>query len=85
MSDEILEQRWMNHVDAAPERHELWYDDLRSLSAKYSLVASFGLLGVGVWTANMLDYGPSPFNNSELVPQATHDMWTAISMAPFAR
>ncbi len=86
MSDEILEQRWMNHVDAASGNvTQLWYDDLRSLSAKYSLVASFGLLGVGVWTANMLDYGPSPFNNSELVPQATHDMWTAISTAPFAR
>lgn len=63
---------------------QLWYDDIESLSLKYRLVAEKGLLGVGVWTANMLDYGlPPSFNDSTQVPQVTRDMWTAISTVPF--
>jgi len=48
------------------------------------IVKDKGLRGVGVWTANMLDYGPAPsFNDSSKVPQATRDMWTSISTVPF--
>ena len=42
---------------------------------------TYELRGIGTWTANMLDYGPAPFNNTSLIPQATHDMWSAISKA----
>ncbi|KAH8080419.1 hypothetical protein JL720_9113 [Aureococcus anophagefferens] len=83
-ADAILEQSWMNFVDKDGNVSQLWYDDLASLEAKYRIVKDKGLRGVGVWTANMLDYGPAPsFNDSSKVPQATRDMWTSISTVPF--
>ena len=83
-TDAILEQSWMNFVDKDGNVSQLWYDDLASLEAKYRIVKDKGLRGVGVWTANMLDYGPAPsFNDSSKVPQATRDMWTSISTVPF--
>ncbi|KAH8051599.1 hypothetical protein JL720_15085 [Aureococcus anophagefferens] len=82
-ADAILEQSWMNFVDKDGNVSQLWYDDLASLEAKYRIVRT-RLRGVGVWTANMLDYGPAPsFNDSSKVPQATRDMWTSISTVPF--
>jgi len=83
--DGILQQGWMNHIDQASANvTQLWYDDLESLGVKYRLVAEKGLKGVGIWTTNMLDYGPAPsFNDSALIPQATRDMWTAVSTVPF--
>ena len=38
---------------------------------------------VGMWAANMLDYGKPPWNGTNTIPQATRDMWTAISTVPF--
>ena len=82
--DPLLQQGWMNFVDADGNVTQLWYDDIDSLSIKYKLVADKGLLGVGVWTTNMLDYGPGPgYNDSSQVPQVTRDMWRAVSTVPF--
>jgi GH18 family chitinase len=82
--DTIMQAPWLNFADVATGAvTQLWYDDIESLSIKYALAAAHGLRGVGVWTANMLDYGPPPFNHTASIPQATREMWSAISTTPF--
>lgn len=79
-----MQAPWLNFADVATGAvTQLWYDDIESLSIKYALAAAHGLRGVGVWTANMLDYGPPPFNHTASIPQATREMWSAISTTPF--
>ena len=78
----MLQQNWMNVVDAKTGAvSQVWFDDVASLTVKYD--AARDLRGVGVWTPNMLDYGPAPYNDSSMVPKATRDMWTAVSTRPF--
>ena len=40
---------------AATQRHQVWYDDAETLSAKYRAVVRQGGRGVAMWTANMGD------------------------------
>lgn len=80
--DELLQSPWINLVEEGVVS-QIFYDDVQSLPIKYRMAAAQGLRGVGLWTANMLDYGPAPFNDSTLIPQATRDMWQAISTVPF--
>lgn len=82
--DAMLQTPWMNFAHASSGAvSQLWYDDIESLSIKYTLAAAHQLLGVGMWAANMLDYGKPPWNGTDTIPQATRDMWTAISTVPF--
>ncbi|KAK7066269.1 hypothetical protein SK128_007269 [Halocaridina rubra] len=46
--------------DETGQYHQMRYDDPRSLSYKYMLAVASGLQGVGMWTANFLDYTDSP-------------------------
>ncbi|XP_042211370.1 di-N-acetylchitobiase-like isoform X2 [Homarus americanus] len=43
-------------TDSDGQQHQMQYDDERSLVYKYMLATSSGLRGVGMWTANFLDY-----------------------------
>lgn len=36
-------------------RHQVWFDNSRSLSFKYGLVRRYGLRGAGMWNSNLLD------------------------------
>ena len=36
---------------------EVWYENNRSLAAKHAYAKQVGAHGVGMWTANNLDYG----------------------------
>ena len=36
--------------DESGRRHIVWFEDIRSIEAKYSLLDEFGLLGTGYWT-----------------------------------
>lgn len=51
---------WYNIKDDKGQIRQMRYDDERSLSYKYMYAVSSGLLGVGMWTANFLDYSDSP-------------------------
>lgn len=83
--DAVLESRYFNVPGKAGEAGpptQVWFDDVASLRGKYrNAIATHGLRGIGCWTANMLDYGPAPFNDTSLIPSATHEMWAAISNA----
>ena len=66
---------WFNYVDEATGTvHQVWFDDVTSLSLKYQFARAAGLRGVGMWTADFLDY-------SSPLPQQTVDMWKALQIA----
>ena len=66
---------WFNYVDEQQTVRQVWLDDVESLVHKYSLAKSMGLRGVGMWTADFLDYDTQPISNT------THAMWTALQLA----
>jgi spore germination protein len=41
-----------NYYDAQGRRHEVWFDDARSIQARLRLVDIYGLGGVSYWTIN---------------------------------
>jgi spore germination protein len=47
--DEQREAASFRFVDSDGGRHEVWYDDERSLAAKLDLVRAFGLRGASLW------------------------------------
>jgi hypothetical protein len=61
--------------DSTPRLWQVWYDDPRSLAAKYSLAAELGLRGVGVWNLDLLDYADA---TGPAAQQQTRDMWAAL-------
>ncbi|XP_059839723.1 di-N-acetylchitobiase [Hypanus sabinus] len=54
--------------------HEVWYDDPQSISMKALLLIKFGLRGIGMWNANLLDY-----SNTAAAVKLTEEMWAALS------
>ena len=45
---------FFNYTDASGSRHEVWFEDARSLRAKYRLVSEYGLAGISFWNLNSL-------------------------------
>jgi spore germination protein len=48
---------WFIYSDAAGVRHEVWFEDVRSVRAKYQLARDFNLRGVGFWSPVNEPYG----------------------------
>ncbi|XP_077978387.1 di-N-acetylchitobiase-like [Glandiceps talaboti] len=55
------------------ETHQMWYDDPESLKYRYDYASKTGLLGVGMWEADALDY-----SDDETAKKQTKAMWDAI-------
>ena len=53
--------------------HQIWYDDIESLSFKYYVAYWAGLRGVGMWEADSLDYSDSPQKRA-----LVRNMWRAL-------
>jgi spore germination protein YaaH len=51
-------------------RHEVWYDDPRSLQLKVAMAKELGIRRFGCWTADALDCRDHP--------EAAHAMWDAL-------
>ena len=41
--------RYFDRVAGAPEEHEVWFENARSIDALARLVNTFGLDGIGIW------------------------------------
>jgi len=52
--DETAQVPFFNYTDAEGVRHEVWFEDARSLQAKYALVEEYGLGGISFWNLNSL-------------------------------
>lgn len=46
--DELAQSPYFRYVRAGRE-HEVWFEDVRSLQAKYGLLTEYSLKGIGVW------------------------------------
>lgn len=46
--DELAQSPWFTYEDAGVE-HEVWFEDVRSLQAKFDLMKEYGLRGCGYW------------------------------------
>ncbi|CAH1784975.1 unnamed protein product [Owenia fusiformis] len=72
--DNTNKSPYFNYKDELGQVHQMWYDDPESLKYKYELVPQMELAGVGMWTADMLDYS----NSSSVTSAQTKAMWDAL-------
>lgn len=47
--DAASESPYYQYTDERGQRHEVWFEDARSMQAKFNLVKEYGLLGVSYW------------------------------------
>ena len=52
--DETAQSPFFRYRDRDGRLHEVWFEDARSLRAKYALVNEYGLAGVSFWNLNHL-------------------------------
>lgn len=52
--DETAQSPFFLYTDGSGAQHEVWFEDARSLRAKYELVSEYGLAGVSIWNLNNL-------------------------------
>ncbi|KAG0716478.1 Di-N-acetylchitobiase [Chionoecetes opilio] len=64
---------WFNYKDEKGQRYQIWYDDESSLMYKYMVAIMSGLRGVGMWTANYLDY-----SDTSEAKQQQERMWSLL-------
>ena len=50
--DPVAMAPFFNYTDSQGRRHEVWFDDARSIQARLKLVDEYGLGGVSYWTVN---------------------------------
>ena len=50
--DERAQSPYFTYYDSEGRQHEVWFEDARSLRAKYDLVGEYGLAGVSFWNLN---------------------------------
>ena len=51
---ESAQSPYFRFVDSEGRRHEVWFEDARSLRTKFLLVGEYGLAGVSFWNLNRL-------------------------------
>lgn len=47
--DPVAQSPWFRYINEAGIEHEVWFEDARSVQAKYLLARDFNLRGVGYW------------------------------------
>ncbi len=48
--DETAQTPWFEYRNETGERHEIWFEDARSITAKYELADRYNLFGFGYWS-----------------------------------
>lgn len=49
--DTTAEAPWFMYTDDDGRLHEVWFEDVRSISAKFNLADEYGLFGIGYWNS----------------------------------
>jgi len=47
--NDMFQSPYFNYTDASGQQHEVWFEDARSVQAKYDIVKEYGLRGVSYW------------------------------------
>ncbi len=50
--DTVAQAPWFVYTDAAGVAHEVWFEDARSIAAKFALIQEYGFRGAGYWNLN---------------------------------
>lgn len=66
--DETAQAPFFHYTDAGGVVHEVWFEDARSIDAKFRLIAEYGFRGAGVW--NLM----RPFSQTWLVLDSLYDI-----------
>ena len=53
--NETAQAPYFNYTDPAGVRHEVWFEDARSVRARLNLVSEYNLAGISYWTLNPLN------------------------------
>lgn len=51
--DDTAKAPFFNYTDPSGVRHEVWFEDARSVRARLELVAEYNLAGISFWTINL--------------------------------
>jgi spore germination protein len=70
--DEKYQSPYFRYTDSFGKKHEVWFEDARSIEAKLRLVDEYGLKGVGYWNLMRL------FPQNELVLDSLYDIIKTI-------
>jgi di-N-acetylchitobiase len=68
-----LQTPYFNYIADDKSLHQVWYDDPQSLTTKYQYAKDTGLIGVGFWNLDELDYSSDPQAQAD-----TKAQWDAI-------
>ncbi|XP_047442096.1 di-N-acetylchitobiase isoform X1 [Mugil cephalus] len=71
--DDKQQAPYFNYKDQKGQIHQVWYDDPHSICLKAATVKSKGLMGIGMWNGNILDYSDEP-----VAREQTSRMWNAL-------
>ncbi|XP_010961628.1 di-N-acetylchitobiase [Camelus bactrianus] len=71
--DKSQQSPYYHYQDKAGHFHQVWYDNPQSISLKAAYVQNRGLLGIGMWHANCLDY-----SEDATAKKQTEEMWKAL-------
>lgn len=47
--DEVSQSPFFRYVTGENVEHEVWFEDVRSMQAKFQLISEYGFLGGGYW------------------------------------
>ena len=65
---------FFNYKDTDGKMHQMWYDDVESLTKKYHhAIKDLGLRGLGFWNIDCLNY-----TNTAEAKKETKEMWDAV-------
>ena len=70
--DEVAQAPFFNYYDEQGRQHQVWFEDARSILAKFDLFTEYGFEGVGYW--NAMRYFPQNW----LVQSALYDVAKVI-------
>ena len=73
--DEKSKAPFFDYTGTDNKTHQVWFDNVQSLSLKYALVQTLQLRGVAFWTVDYLDY-----NGDDEGKAQAKAMWAAIDV-----
>ena len=53
--NEIMNQPYFRYVDEAKSEHEVWFEDVHTLAAKFDVIAKYPMRGLAFWSLTLED------------------------------